>query len=214
MGVIVDNVQQSSSDDGESVSISTSSRVSTRDDSDGGWSTSVSSHSELSSSDGDGSFSRSTSVVTDGDGDETTIVTTTEVRTNEDGSETVVTHIEGSDGDDQVVAQSENGAISTIEAGEGDDSVVAGAGDDTIDGGPGQDEMTGGEGADTFRFEQGSSVDIITDFTQGVDKIDLSAFGFASASDVSIDGNVIDLGNGDIVIALNVDALSGDDLVL
>jgi VCBS repeat-containing protein len=46
------------------------------------------------------------------------------------------------------------------------------AGDDSLDGGDGDDTMTGGAGADKFDIDTGN--DIITDFTVGEDKIDLS----------------------------------------
>lgn len=64
----------------------------------------------------------------------------------------------------------------------GNDTLIGGAGDDKLYGGAGRDIMTGGSGADTFYFltasESGKTAttrDIITDFTPGVDKIDLSA---------------------------------------
>ena len=59
---------------------------------------------------------------------------------------------------------------------EGDDILTGGAGDDTITGLAGDDTLTGGEGADTFVFASGHGNDTITDFTDGEDTIDLSAF--------------------------------------
>lgn len=63
----------------------------------------------------------------------------------------------------------------------GRDNMKGGAGNDKMVGGAGKDTMTGGTGADTFRFlkasdsKTGSNSDVIKDFNQGVDKIDLSA---------------------------------------
>ena len=56
-----------------------------------------------------------------------------------------------------------------LDGGEGDDFLWAGQGDDTL---------TGGGGADTFYYGATSdfnTVDTITDFQQGVDKINLAA---------------------------------------
>ena len=74
----------------------------------------------------------------------------------------------------------------------GDDTINGGAGNDVIVGGIGRDRVTGGTGADVFTLkaagESGrspSSRDVITDFTQRQDKIDLTA----------IDANTTALGN-------------------
>ena len=48
--------------------------------------------------------------------------------------------------------------------------------DDTLQGGTSDDTMTGGTGADTFVFAANHGADTITDFTDGDDTIDLSAF--------------------------------------
>jgi parallel beta-helix repeat protein len=62
-------------------------------------------------------------------------------------------------------------------------TLVGGAGNDVIFGGGGKDTMTGGDGADVFVYKQisdssaSAGKDLITDFTVGVDKIDLSATG-------------------------------------
>jgi Ca2+-binding RTX toxin-like protein len=64
-----------------------------------------------------------------------------------------------------------------LNGGAGDDHLDGGAGRDFLNGGLGEDILTGGEGRDVFAFQRGSGVDHITDFEQGVDKIDLRAFG-------------------------------------
>ena len=68
-----------------------------------------------------------------------------------------------------------------LNAGAGDDTVNGGAGNDTLVGGIGQDVLIGGVGDDIFKFNAlseigitGGATDIIADFTQGRDKIDLS----------------------------------------
>ena len=57
-----------------------------------------------------------------------------------------------------------------------DDTILAGAGADRLDGGTGTNTLTGGADADVFVFTATSGTTEITDFTQGADKIDLSAF--------------------------------------
>jgi Ca2+-binding RTX toxin-like protein len=67
-----------------------------------------------------------------------------------------------------------------ITGGAANDTLVGGAGTDTIAGGGGADSLTGGAGNDRFRyFDEDESPfsgarDLITDFTKGQDKIDLS----------------------------------------
>ncbi len=51
----------------------------------------------------------------------------------------------------------------------------------------GGDTLTGGAGADTFVFEAGHGDDTVTDFTDGEDQIDLSAFtGITQFSDLMV----------------------------
>ncbi|MEK1906978.1 MAG: M10 family metallopeptidase C-terminal domain-containing protein, partial [Pseudomonas sp.] len=65
--------------------------------------------------------------------------------------------------------------------GQGNDTLNGGAGNDLLIDGPGQDRLTGGAGNDTFMFvphpllgTHTGTRDIITDFAQGTDKLDLS----------------------------------------
>jgi Ca2+-binding RTX toxin-like protein len=79
----------------------------------------------------------------------------------------------------------------------GDDTLRAGAGKDILDGGAGRDALYGGDGADTFRYSNLSdsyrdydtggvtATDTVYDFTDGVDKIDVSALGFLGLGDGS-----------------------------
>ena len=66
----------------------------------------------------------------------------------------------------------------TIYGGAGNDIISGGGGNDTIVGGAGADRLTGGNGNDVFVYLDASdspASDVITDFSQGSDKIDLSA---------------------------------------
>ena len=74
-----------------------------------------------------------------------------------------------------------NSVANLLSAGDGNDRIDGGAGNDTLIGGRGKDTLTGGAGADVFQFQTngdsavGLGRDVITDFQQGSDKIDLSA---------------------------------------
>ena len=65
----------------------------------------------------------------------------------------------------------------------GDDTLIGGDGDDILNGGLDRDILWGGDGIDIFEFLDvaesgiGSDRDVIKDFEQGVDLIDLSAIG-------------------------------------
>lgn len=60
--------------------------------------------------------------------------------------------------------------------GSGNDYLDGGSGDDILNGGSGNDTLVGGGNKDTFVFQTGFGTDIITDFRDGVDLIDLRAF--------------------------------------
>lgn len=121
----------------------------------------------------------------------------------------------------------------------GDDFLKGGAGDDTLFGGQGQDRMTGGGGRDTFVFTtidqigRGPDSDVITDFTSGVDSIDLqriapdqryvadAAFSMTSgelrydAAVGRLEGDIDGDGIADFQLVLSTGvALTADDLLL
>ncbi len=103
------------------------------------------------------------------------------------------------DADDFVFYQSSytgTDQAETLEAGAGDDTIAGLGGDDTLTGNAGDDTLTGGTGADTFVFAAGHGNDTVTDFTDGEDLIDLSAFtGIAGYSDLTVtqDGNNVEI---------------------
>ena len=93
----------------------------------------------------------------------------------------------GTNADDTVVGTDESDLVlgfdgdDELYGDDGDDILIAGDGDDTLSGGQGKDILVGGDGADVFRFELDEDDgdlevvrDIIYDFVQGEDKIDLS----------------------------------------
>jgi Ca2+-binding RTX toxin-like protein len=94
------------------------------------------------------------------------------------------------------------------------ENAIGGHGDDRINGNQADNMFTGGEGADTFIIADYSgtipdpsnaagkvvvdnSIDTITDFMTGEDKIDLTSFGHLTAADVSYtDGDLHFSANG------------------
>jgi len=90
-----------------------------------------------------------------------------------------------------------------------DEVLVGGAGDDTIDGGAGSDVLVGGGGADTFVVGDG---DIIADFTEGEDTINLDALfdaldpGWDRTDPNAFHADVQDAGNGRSTVTISTDA--------
>jgi len=77
-----------------------------------------------------------------------------------------------------------NSYSNTLYGGAGNDTLNAGSGNDTLYGGAGNDTLKGGSGSDTFVIGSASGKDTITDFQAGTDRIDVSAYHFASFSDL------------------------------
>ena len=114
--------------------------------------------------------------------------------------------LDGGGGDDRLYG-GPDGGDDVLAGGEGDDRLYGGKGNDTLEGGPGDDQLMGGpdddrldggEGGDAFFFTSGSGDDVILDFGNGMDQIDLTAFAdIRSVADLTLQqqsGNaVIDL---------------------
>ena len=95
----------------------------------------------------------------------------------------------------------------SIDAGAGDDTVRSDNGADTIKGGEGDDQLTGGARGDTFVFSSNSADDVITDYEDNLDKIQID--GIFAFVDIDIDQDgadaVISFGAATITL-LNQDA--------
>lgn len=96
----------------------------------------------------------------------------------------------------------------------GNNTLLGDAGSDWLRGGRGTDLLTGGEGADTFEFVARSGKEIITDFLDGIDKLQLdigSSHDIASVEDLLAhhthqDGaNLVISGDGTTMIIRNFD---------
>ena len=100
------------------------------------------------------------------------------------------------------------GGDDRLDGGPGNDRLYGGQGSDRLAGGAGDDRLVGGPGADVFVVAPGEGQDTVTDFTDGVDRIDLTAFGLAGIDDLTTttttDGVALDLtdsGGGTILLA-------------
>ena len=116
--------------------------------------------------------------------------------------------LRGRAGDDTLYG-GPDGGDDRMYGGNGDDRIFGGKGNDMMSGDAGDDTLSGGPGDDTFVFAPGGGDDVIRDFGNGNDRIDLSAFtDIASINDLSLEqqeGNVvIDLsgqGGGAIIVS-------------
>lgn len=96
-----------------------------------------------------------------------------------------------------------NGAHDVLEAGAGNDTLSGGDGKDRLAGGTGNDRLNGGAGKDIFDFRAGDGRDIVQDFQNGIDRLDLR--GLASGVDditVAQSGANAVLRTGDVQITL------------
>lgn len=88
----------------------------------------------------------------------------------------------GGDGDDELVG---GGSRDSLRGGDGDDQLNGEGGGDTLAGGRGDDSLTGGGGSDEFVFHRNAGNDVITDFTNGTDELNVTAFGIGGFGAIS-----------------------------
>ena len=117
-----------------------------------------------------------------------------------------IEHVRGGRGDDRLYGSRSN---DRLEGGRGND-ILRGNGSPSS-GSDDDDELHGGPGNDTFVIGRGDGVTPIEDFTNGEDRIDLNALGFASYSDVRAVTSLIENGNG---IWIDLSRYGGGGIVL
>jgi len=149
------------------------------------------------------------------------------------GSDTLI----GGDGDDRLAGHNGDdllvggagsdtlvggGGNDTLRGGAGDDTLNGGAESDVLEGGGGNDFLIGGDGADHFVYGPGGGADTIAAFENDIDRIDLTAFGFASVAEAKSfatnSGNAVlfDFGNLDTLLVQGVKKgqLDGADILV
>ncbi|WP_223451162.1 MULTISPECIES: retention module-containing protein [unclassified Pseudomonas] len=124
---------------------------------------------------------------------------------------TAIENLTGSSFDDKLTGDSHNNIIT---GGLGNDVLNGGGGDDVLIGGLGNNTLTGGAGTDSFLWLKGNSGhDVVTDFTPGADKLDLSQLlqgenGTAASLDDYLHFKVT--GSGDsLVTSIDVSGMAG-----
>ena len=141
--------------------------------------------------------------------------------------------LKGGAGDDTLTSGAGNDALyggsgyDLLIGGRGDDALYGnmgrdvlkgGDGNDIIDGGRGHDSLTGGAGNDVFVFRAlDRGHDVITDFEDGVDLIEISGVGYADLDFAAVDGGVMissDAMTGWIMLeGVDVSALDASDFL-
>ena len=105
---------------------------------------------------------------------------------------------------------------------DGNDTLLAAAGDDTLSGGGGNDFLVGGSGADVFVVSAEPGRDVVHDFHQGEDLLDLRLLaGVGSFADVSMaqTGRSVtldfsDMGGGEVLVrGMSLEDLGTDDFL-
>lgn len=130
--------------------------------------------------------------------------------------------VNGLGGNDNINAQSlrENTILTTLNGGDGDDTIIGSDGNDTIIGGRGSDTALMGKGDDTFVWNPGDGSDIV-EGQDGHDTMIFNGANIAENFDISANGTRVrltrDVGNivmdFDGVEQLNLNTLGGADNV-
>lgn len=105
------------------------------------------------------------------------------------------------------------GQADDLHGGQGDDTVDGGMGADVIRGGRGDDVLTGGQGADVFVIARRADDDTITDFKNGVDRIDISLLGIGEGFFFSVIAPEM-TAVGANAVRLDLAAIGGDGVLL
>ncbi|MFJ4494213.1 retention module-containing protein [Pseudomonas atacamensis] len=124
---------------------------------------------------------------------------------------TGIENLLGSNFNDSLTGDGNNNVIN---GGLGNDFLNGGVGDDLLIGGMGNNTLTGGAGADTFQWLKGNSGhDLITDFTPGTDKLDLSQLlQGENASTASLDDYLhftVSGSGASVMTSIDVSAMAG-----
>jgi Ca2+-binding RTX toxin-like protein len=157
-------------------------------------------------------------ILTGGTGDDTYMVDSTGDQTIEnasEGTDTVQASINHT-----LAANIENLTLTGTSDIDGtgnalDNTITGNDGNNALSGGGGIDILTGGTGQDRFVFTAGFGNDTVTDFTNGADTLDFSAYGYSTYDDIlanisfaDVSGNAVLTIGGDSVTLTGVSASS------
>ena len=124
----------------------------------------------------------------------------------------------GDEGDDILYGNSE---ADKLYGGDGDDRLWGSVGDDVLQGDAGNDVLVGGRGEDIFVFGPGHGEDIISDFYNNEDRIDLTAFGLTGFDELNLmshgRGAIVDMtahGGGMITLEIDITHLDAADFLI
>lgn len=130
---------------------------------------------------------------------------------------TVIENAWSGDGNDLLTGQE---AANGLNGGRGFDTLSGGAGDDTLAGGRHDDLLTGGADADVFRFGASNGRDVVTDYADGVDRLEIATAtgtaGFDSLARAQVGADtVLTLGDGGQVVlaGLALGQLDAGDII-
>lgn len=94
------------------------------------------------------------------------------------------------------------------------DTLIGNDADNILNGGPGNDQLAGGDGNDIFDFDLNWGNDVVTDFTKGVDLIDLTDAVVTFADlEISVFGSDSTVSDGDNKITFLDTFLTEDDFL-
>jgi Ca2+-binding RTX toxin-like protein len=122
--------------------------------------------------------------------------------------------IRGLEGNDKLFGR---GGDDRLRGDEGNDFLSGAGGNDRLRGDKGDDTLTGGGGNDRFTFNLQGGNDLVTDFTDGQDRLDFTNFDFNSVDEVldqaeqSGDDVVFTLGGGVTVTLQDVQLSALDE---
>ncbi|MGK7909965.1 MAG: CAP domain-containing protein [Synechococcus sp.] len=111
--------------------------------------------------------------------------------------------LSGNDQNDVLKGQSGN---DTLLGGTGNDLIRGGKGNDVLDGQQGQDTLIGGTGRDRFKLRQNSGLDLIQDFENGKDSIQLTGgltFSGISLRQSGRNVSIFDANNNQVAVVAN-----------
>ena len=108
-----------------------------------------------------------------------------------------------------------NAASNVLHGRGGNDALFGGAGNDRLWGGSGNDQLSGGAGADRFVFYRNEGRDVILDYQDGIDRIEIGGARWADLgrAQVGAHAHVSFTGTTIVVMNTSVGALGANDFV-